>query len=83
MSDSGSLITHLRHIDVAMPNFAEQRQFYTELWGLTETADDIGVSFLAAEGSPEQCDVRLREDAHKRTDLIAFGAAGAGAAPCR
>lgn len=68
MSNSSSLITHLRHIDVAMPNFAEQRQFYTELWGLTETAGDTGVSFLAAEGSPEQYVVRLREDAHKRTD---------------
>lgn len=78
MSNSSSLITHLRHIDVAMPNFAEQRQFYTDPWGLTETAGDTGVSFLAAEGSPEQYVVRLREDAHKRTDLIAFGAAGAG-----
>ncbi|MDT0456428.1 VOC family protein [Streptomyces sp. DSM 41527] len=74
MSDT-SLITHLRHIDVAMPNFAEQRQFYTELWGLPETAGDTGVSFLAAEGSPEQYVVRLREDQQKRTDLIAFGAA--------
>ncbi|MFE3769805.1 hypothetical protein [Streptomyces sp. NPDC059122] len=41
MSNS-SLITHLRHIDVAMPNFAEQRRFHTELWGLTETAGDTG-----------------------------------------
>ncbi|MER0478243.1 VOC family protein [Streptomyces sp. Edi2] len=70
-----SLITHLRHIDVAMPNFAEQCQFYTELWGLTEAAGDTGVSFLAAEGSPEQYVVRLRRDEQKRTDLIAFGAA--------
>ncbi|MGP3939175.1 hypothetical protein [Streptomyces sp. 6N106] len=50
MSDT-ILITHLRHIDVAMPNFAEQRRFYTELWGLTESHGDTGVSFLAAEGS--------------------------------
>ncbi|MCF3106885.1 VOC family protein [Streptomyces roseoverticillatus] len=74
---SSSLITHLRHIDIAMPDFAEQRRFYTELWGLTETAGDTRVSFLAAEGSPEQYVVRLREDARKRTGLIAFGAAGA------
>ncbi|MEU8914001.1 helix-turn-helix domain-containing protein [Streptomyces nigrescens] len=73
MSNSSSLITHLRHIDVAMPNFAEQRRFYTELWGLTETAGDTGVSFLAAEGSPEQYVVRLREDAHKRTDPTCSG----------
>ncbi|MGY0498409.1 VOC family protein [Nocardia sp. FBN12] len=72
-----SLITHLRHVDIAMPNFTEQRRFYTELWGLTETASDTGVSFLAAEGSPEQYVVRLRQDAQKRTDLLAFGAAAA------
>ncbi|SEB55638.1 VOC family protein [Streptomyces melanosporofaciens] len=70
------LITHLRHVDIAMPNFAEQRAFYQETWGLTETAHDSGVSFLAAEGSPEQYVVRLRQDGQKRTDLIAFGAAG-------
>ncbi|MFC5150028.1 VOC family protein [Streptomyces aureoversilis] len=61
-----------------MPNFAEQRRFYTELWGLAETAGDTGVSFLPAEGSPEQYVVRLREDVHKRKDLIAFGAVGTG-----
>ncbi|PXX54872.1 glyoxalase/bleomycin resistance protein/dioxygenase superfamily protein [Nocardia tenerifensis] len=72
-----TLITHLRHVDIAMPNFAEQRQFYTETWGLTETANDAEVSFLAAEGSPEQYVVRLRADAEKRTDLLAFGAATA------
>lgn len=69
------LITHLRHVDIAMPNFSEQRTFYLETWGLTETANDSGVSFLAAEGSPELYVVRLRKDAQKRTDLIAFGAA--------
>ncbi|MBZ4322878.1 VOC family protein [Streptomyces huiliensis] len=72
-----SLITHLRHIDIAMPNFAEQRRFYTERWGLKETVGDTGVAFLAAEGSPEQYVVRLRRDARKRTDLVAFGAATA------
>ncbi|MEV6233492.1 VOC family protein [Saccharopolyspora shandongensis] len=69
------LITHLRHVDIAMPNFADQRTFYRETWGLTETANDSGVSFLAAEGSPELYVVRLREDDQKRTDLIAFGSA--------
>ncbi|MEU6328864.1 hypothetical protein ABZ851_16565 [Streptomyces sp. NPDC047049] len=56
MGNGSSLITHLRHIDVAMPDFAEQRQSYTELWGLTETAGDTGVPFLAAEDSPSRTD---------------------------
>ena len=68
-------ITHLRHVDLAVPDFETEYGFYTGLWGLTETASDTGVSFLAAEGSPEQYVVRLRKAADKRIDLIAFGAA--------
>ncbi len=69
------LITHLRHVDLAVPDFAKQREFYTTLWGLTPVAEDTGIVFLAAEGSPEQYVVRLREDTDKRLDLIAYGAA--------
>ncbi|MFI8193929.1 VOC family protein [Streptomyces sp. NPDC085946] len=68
------LITHLRHVDLAVPDFDKQREFYTTLWGLTPVADDDGVCFLAAEGSPEQYIVRLRRDKEKRLDLIAYGA---------
>jgi catechol 2,3-dioxygenase-like lactoylglutathione lyase family enzyme len=58
-----------------VPNFATERAFYTGMWGLTEVATDTGLSFLAAEGSPEQYVVRLRQATDKRIDLIAFGAA--------
>ncbi len=71
------LITHLRHIDLAVPDLAVQREFFTNTWGLTEQHTDSGLSFLAAEGSPEQYVVRLRESADKRIDLIAFGAGSA------
>jgi len=66
------LITHLRHVDIAAPDFKRQLDFYTNVWGLTQVSGDTGVAFLAAEGSPEQYVVRLREGA-KRLDLIAFG----------
>jgi catechol 2,3-dioxygenase-like lactoylglutathione lyase family enzyme len=69
------LITHLRHVDLAVPDFATQRHFYEEIWGLTPVADDQGIVFLAAVGSPEQYIVRLREAKEKRVDLIALGAA--------
>ncbi|MEU3648072.1 VOC family protein [Lentzea sp. NPDC034063] len=69
------LITHLRHVDLAVPDLALQQSFYTGQWGLIEVATDTGLSFLAAEGSPEQYVVRLREATDKRIDLIAFGAA--------
>jgi catechol 2,3-dioxygenase-like lactoylglutathione lyase family enzyme len=71
------LITHLRHIDLAVPDLARQRDFFTGAWGLTAEHGDTGISFLAAEGSPEQYVVRLRQSPDKRIDLIAFGAATA------
>lgn len=71
------LITHLRHVDLAVPDLGKQTDFYTNTWGLTAEHSDSGLAFLAAEGSPEQYVVRLREAADKRIDLIAFGAATA------
>ena len=69
------VITHLRHIDLAVPDFAKQLDFYTNTWGLRSEHTDSGLAFLAAEGSPENYIVRLRQAGDKRIDLIAFGAA--------
>jgi catechol 2,3-dioxygenase-like lactoylglutathione lyase family enzyme len=69
------LITHLRHVDLAVPDHAAQLDFYTNTWGLKAEQSEPGLTFLAAEGSPEQYVVRLRKAAEKRIDLIAFGAA--------
>ena len=71
------LITHLRHVDLAVPDLRKQTDFFTNTWGLTAEHSDSGLTFLAAEGSPEQYVVRLRESADKRIDLISFGAATA------
>ena len=71
------LITHLRHVDLAVPDYARQLDFFTGTWGLTAEHGDTGLAFLAAEGSPEQYAVRLRGAPDKRVDLIAFGAAAA------
>jgi catechol 2,3-dioxygenase-like lactoylglutathione lyase family enzyme len=67
-------ITHLRHVDLAVPDYDTQRTFYTDTWGLTEVGTDGELSYLAAEGSPEQYVVRLRKDTDKRLDLVSFGA---------
>jgi catechol 2,3-dioxygenase-like lactoylglutathione lyase family enzyme len=69
------LITHLRHVDLAVPDFDRQLDFYTSAWGLTAEHGEPGLAFLAAEGSPEQYVVRLRRSTDKRLDLIAFGVA--------
>jgi catechol 2,3-dioxygenase-like lactoylglutathione lyase family enzyme len=71
------LITHLRHLDLAVPDHDTQLDFYTNAWGLRAEHSDSGLTFLAAEGSPEQYVVRLRQATEKRIDLIAFGAASA------
>ncbi|MEV6350224.1 VOC family protein [Actinoplanes sp. NPDC051851] len=75
MSDDERLITHLRHVDLAVPDYDRQLEFYTTMWGLDAETTDEGIAFLAAAGSPEQYSVRLRKAAEKRLDLIAFGAA--------
>jgi catechol 2,3-dioxygenase-like lactoylglutathione lyase family enzyme len=69
------LITHLRHVDLAVPDFAAQRAFYTDLWGLTEVASDSGLSYLAAEGSSESHVVRIRQSDAKGVETISLGAA--------
>ncbi|EFC86742.1 VOC family protein [Parafrankia sp. EUN1f] len=69
------LITHLRHVDLAVPDFGREFAFFTETWGLKAENTESGLAFLAAEGSPENYCVRLREADQKRIDLIAFGAA--------
>jgi catechol 2,3-dioxygenase-like lactoylglutathione lyase family enzyme len=68
------LLTHLRHVDLAVPDYDKQLDFYSGVWGLTKVAEDRGISFLAAEGSPERYVVRLRKAADKRLDLVSFGA---------
>ncbi|GLY81973.1 VOC family protein [Actinoallomurus iriomotensis] len=71
------LITHLRHVDLAVPDHAKQLDFFTNTWGLTAADGEKGLTFLAAEGSPEKYVIRIRESAEKRIDLIAFGVANA------
>ena len=38
------LITHLRHVDLAVPDFGKQLDFYTNTWGLTEHSDSASPS---------------------------------------
>jgi catechol 2,3-dioxygenase-like lactoylglutathione lyase family enzyme len=68
-------LTHLRHVDLAVPDYERQLEFYGGIWGLANVAEDTGIAFLAAEGSPEQYVVRLRKAEEKRLDLVSYGAA--------
>lgn len=65
-------VTGVRHIDLAVPDYDKQVDFYEHLWGLKKTEHDSGIAFFAAEGSPEQYILRIRENADRRVDLLAL-----------
>jgi catechol 2,3-dioxygenase-like lactoylglutathione lyase family enzyme len=71
---SSTLITHLRHVDLAVPDYLKQVAFYRDHWGLAPVGTDSGLTYFAAEGSPEQYIIRVRDSAEKRLDLVSFGA---------
>ena len=72
---TSNLITHIRHVDIAVPDYDAQVEFYGTLWGLTEVGGETGLRYFAAEGSPEQYIVRVRRAGEKRLDLVSYGAA--------
>ena len=47
---SERLITHLRHVDLAVPDYDKQLEFYTDMWGLKPETTDDGLAFLASRG---------------------------------
>jgi catechol 2,3-dioxygenase-like lactoylglutathione lyase family enzyme len=65
-------ITHLRHVGIAVPNFAEAVEFYRSTWGLEVVTEDAGLVFFGTPAHPEHYILRLRKDAQKRLDLISF-----------
>jgi catechol 2,3-dioxygenase-like lactoylglutathione lyase family enzyme len=70
-------ITHVRHVGIAAPDFERAAEFYRTAWGLTQVAEDGGLAFFGTPGSPENYILRVRKDAAKRMDLVAFGVAAA------
>ena len=47
-------VTHLRSAAIAVQDYEKQVSFYEDAWGLKKTESEPGVSYFAAEGSPEQ-----------------------------
>jgi catechol 2,3-dioxygenase-like lactoylglutathione lyase family enzyme len=68
-------VTGLRHVALGVPDYQRQVEFYDKLWGLKKVDHDSGISFFAAEGSPEQYILRLRESSDRRVDLVALSVA--------
>ena len=60
-----------------MPNYDAALEFYTSIWGLEVVAKDGDIAFLGTPADPEHYVIRLRRDANKRLDVVAFGAVDA------
>ena len=67
----------LRHVAVATPDFEKTADFYGGIWGLKRVEGEPGVAHFAAEGSPEQFVLRLREADERRIDVVSFAASSA------
>jgi catechol 2,3-dioxygenase-like lactoylglutathione lyase family enzyme len=66
-------VTHLRSVALAVQDYDTQVSFYEDTWGLKKTESETGLSYFAAEGSPEQYIIRVRKSDTNRIDLLAFG----------
>ena len=71
-TDFTTPITRVRHVGIAVPNYAESREFYLNKWGLEIVEEDSDVAFFGTPAHPEQYIVRVRKSAEKRLDLISF-----------
>ncbi len=79
MTSTRGLITHLRHVGIAAPDFQRAAEFYRTTWGLTQVAEDSGIAFFGSPASPENYLLRVRKDDAKRLDVVSFGAADTAA----
>ena len=69
-----SRVSEIRYVGYAVPDLAAERNFYRDVWGLTEAGEKDGYVHFAAAGHDELYVVRLRQAAQKRIDVIALAA---------
>ena len=74
---TGPGVIGLRYVAMATPDFEKSAEFYGGVWGLTRVEGEGGLSYLAADGSPEQFILRVREADERRIDVVSFAAASA------
>lgn len=67
-----SRVTEIRYVGYAVTDFAAERSFYRDVWGLREVGEYDGMAYFAAEGHAEHHVVRLRAADEKRIDVIAL-----------
>jgi catechol 2,3-dioxygenase-like lactoylglutathione lyase family enzyme len=67
-----SRVNEIRHVAYGVADFDAERLFYTEKWGLVETAANADQVWLRAQGDDEPFVVRLRRSEVNHVDVIAF-----------
>jgi catechol 2,3-dioxygenase-like lactoylglutathione lyase family enzyme len=65
-------IDNLRYVGVSVPDYAVERSFVANVWGLPEVATDADVSYFAAEGSSNAYVYRVRSAPERALDVISF-----------
>ena len=76
-------VTHIRYVGVAVPEFAAERAFVSQQWGLPEVAWDGDTAYFAAVGARERFVFRLRQATEKRLDVLSFAVADEAAVDAR
>ena len=67
-----SPITRLRHVGLAVPNFAQALEFYRGVWGLQSVVETPDIAFLGSPADPEHYILRVRRAEDKCLELISF-----------
>jgi catechol 2,3-dioxygenase-like lactoylglutathione lyase family enzyme len=65
-------VTKLRYVGLAGPDYATERDFLRDPWGLEEVATDGELAYFRAQGSTEPYITRWRGAAKRSLDVIGF-----------
>lgn len=68
-------VNELRYVGLAVADFARERSFFREVWGLREVSASDELAYFAAHGSSEPYVLRLRRAEATRLDVIGFAVA--------
>jgi len=69
-----SRVTEIRYVGYGVADFAAERAFYADDWGLQQVAEKDGMAWFKAAGSDEPHVVRLRPSDASHLDVIALAA---------
>ncbi len=69
-----SRVTEIRYVGYGVTNLADEKQYYSEVFGLDPVASDDGMAWFKAAGHGEHHVIGLRPAAQNRVDVIALAA---------